>query len=200
MMKSCNKLVLDPFCLRQFVSHSGTKGNIDFDPVDFEKRVNEQYSPEDLKEGYAPFCKHLFIKNFTGSTLYYEKITEDNRKLLQTSYESRREEELPVLKRFFSKEDVKPRPALYLDIILYSKEQIQKENESMKTKDPNADTQYDWGIISVKSQDLDYEIPMDPITCMRNSLGKEEGGSGVPLDREAYMKSVQFWKDHALIQ
>ena len=31
---------------------------------------------------------------------------------------------------------------------------------------------------------------MDPITMMRNALGKEEGGSGVKLNREEYMKSV----------
>jgi len=34
---------------------------------------------------------------------------------------------------------------------------------------------------------------MDPITMMRNALGKEEGGSGVPLDKTKYMESVKFW-------
>jgi hypothetical protein len=28
---------------------------------------------------------------------------------------------------------------------------------------------------------------------MRNSLGMEEGGSGVPLSREKYSESVAFW-------
>ncbi len=28
---------------------------------------------------------------------------------------------------------------------------------------------------------------------MRNALGKEEGGSGIPLDRKEYMKSVEYW-------
>jgi len=27
---------------------------------------------------------------------------------------------------------------------------------------------------------------MDPITIMRNALGKEEGGSGVPINKEIY--------------
>lgn len=31
---------------------------------------------------------------------------------------------------------------------------------------------------------------MDPITIMRNALGKEEGGSGVPIHKETYNKSV----------
>ena len=58
---------------------------------------------------------------------------------------------------------------------------------------------YDWGIISIKFQDCDFEIPMDPITAMRNALGPKEGGSGVPLDREAYLKSVEFWKNHVVL-
>ena len=55
------------------------------------------------------------------------------------------------------------------------------------------------GNVSIKAQDVDYELPMNPITVMRNSLGKEHGGSGVPLDRDAYMESVSYWKDHVVV-
>jgi len=41
------------------------------------------------------------------------------------------------------------------------------------------------------------EMPMAPITMMRNALGVAEGGSGVPLDPEAYRRSVAFWSAHA---
>lgn len=34
---------------------------------------------------------------------------------------------------------------------------------------------------------------------MRNSLGKDEGGSGVELDRKAYEESVAYWQGHAAI-
>ena len=33
-----------------------------------------------------------------------------------------------------------------------------------------------WGIISVKGQLCDYELPMQPITMMRNALGAAEVG------------------------
>ena len=79
------------------------------------------------------------------------------------------------------------------------KQQVQAENKARNSLDENEDIPYDWAVVSVKSQDIAQEIPMDPITCMRNALGKEEGGSGIPLDRTAYLKSVEFWKDHALI-
>jgi hypothetical protein len=40
---------------------------------------------------------------------------------------------------------------------------------------------------------------MTPITAMRNALGKDEGGSGVPMNREEYLKAVAYWKDHAVV-
>lgn len=59
---------------------------------------------------------------------------------------------------------------------------------------------FDWGVISIKPQDIDQEILMDPITMMRNALGAEEGGSGVKLDREKYLESVSFWSKNAIIK
>ena len=41
-----------------------------------------------------------------------------------------------------------PPDATWLDVILYSREQIRKENEAMG--EPTADTDAPWGIISVK--------------------------------------------------
>lgn len=38
--------------------------------------------------------------------------------------------------------------------------------------DPNKDIDYDYGIVSVKFEDEKKETPMDPITMMRNALGK----------------------------
>lgn len=119
--------------------------------------------------------------------------------MLKTAYEARTEKELPVLKRYFTADQVSPGKAKYLDVILYSKDQIRIENEAMGNVDANGDEDYEWGIISIKAQDCEGEIPMEPITAMRNALGKEEGGSGVPLDREKYLKAVEFWKSHALV-
>ena len=61
-----------------------------------------------------------------------------------------------------------------------------------KTSEEAAETA-PWGIVSIKAQDVDYEIPMTPITAFRNALGKDEGGSGVPLDRDAYLEAYKFW-------
>ena len=94
-----------------------------------------------------------------------------------------------------------PEPAVaeFLDVILYSREQINKESEAMgKGKDLTETAP--WGIISLKAQSVDYELPMQPITMMRNALGKEQGGSGVALERDKYKESVAFWTKYASIK
>ena len=40
-------------------------------------------------------------------------------------------------------------------------------------EDPNKDIGYDYGIVSIKPTDFDSETPMQPITMLRNALGKE---------------------------
>ena len=93
-----------------------------------------------------------------------------------------------------------PRVAEYLDIILYSRDQIVKENEAVEVQADPSHSQSPWGIVSIKAQDVDHELPMKPITMMRNAIGKAQGGSGVPIDRDEYMKAVEYWKTHAVIK
>ncbi len=111
---------------------------------------------------------------------------------------SRKPSELAVLIQYFDKDEVPPPEASHLDIILYSREQIIQENIAMGETPP--DTDAPWGIISVKGQLCDYELPMQPITMMRNALGKEYGGSGVPIDSDKYAQSLQFWTEHVAIK
>ena len=105
-------------------------------------------------------------------------------------------DELAVLIRYFQLKDIKDiDKAKYLDIILYSREQIQLENKAMgMAKNPELAP---WGIISIKPTNVNYETPMTPMTMLRNALGKEQGGSGISLDKEKYNQSVDFWKQHA---
>ncbi|CAM9161912.1 unnamed protein product [Chrysoparadoxa australica] len=197
-MASHHSLVMDAFAIRQFTDPNYTGTKVEYDSVEFEAKVNELHEAgAELVDGYAPFCKHVFVPNFAGVKGSIVRITPENEKLLKSGYEARKEGELPVLIRWFPKESVPVEEAKYLDIILYSREQIQKENEAMgETGKP--DETAPWGIISVKAQDIDVEIPMQPITMLRNALGVKEGGSGVPLDAEKYAASVDFWKDHAI--
>ncbi|KAJ8606377.1 hypothetical protein CTAYLR_009321 [Chrysophaeum taylorii] len=190
-------IVVDPFCLRQFDPASGKTPFIPMSVAEFEAKVNELYDDDNkLTDGYAPFCKHLFVPNFAGCESNVVAITAENEHLLRSGYVARTDAELPVLERWFPKTEFPTTPkAKFLDLILYSRDQINKENEAMGAS-PNPATA-PWGIVSVKAQDVDSELPMTPITVMRNALGKDQGGSGVPLDPAAYRASVAYWKAHA---
>eukprot|EP00529_Nitzschia_sp_RCC80_P001998 CAMPEP_0113452006 /NCGR_PEP_ID=MMETSP0014_2-20120614/6627_1 /TAXON_ID=2857 /ORGANISM="Nitzschia sp." /LENGTH=215 /DNA_ID=CAMNT_0000343371 /DNA_START=174 /DNA_END=821 /DNA_ORIENTATION=- /assembly_acc=CAM_ASM_000159 len=201
-------LVVDPFCFRQFSEHEASEayGGTVFkiSVSELEEIANSKYSSDLLKDGYAPFCKHLFIENdFEGGNDVRVNVlpAQGNEHLIRTSYAARNEKELPVLQRFIPMGAVKETDlpvAKYFDLILYSREQIRKENESMG-KPPGDEVTAPWGIVSIKAQMEDYELPMNPITQMRNALGKDQGGSGLPLEREAYMKSVRYWEANVVV-
>lgn len=197
-------ICLDAFARRQF-QDGCESGFISNDPEGFIAQVQEllkdKLNDADLLvDGYAPFCKHIFIPNFTNASAATVKITAENKGLIETDYVARTEKELPVLTRFLPVQKLggweKMPKADYLDLILYSREQIIKENAAMGN--PNVDTAA-WGIISIKPQNENFETPMQPITMLRN-ISIELGGSGVALDAENYKKSVAFWKDHVSLQ
>lgn len=137
--------------------------------------------------GYAPFCELHAHRNWTSTRCSVIAIDDDNRHRLRSAYEARTRDELPVLVRWF--EGILPPVAAYLLPILYSREQLAKEGTAIDA---------DWGIVGCPLYTMTPdEIPMVPITMMRNALGVAEGGSGVPLDRAAYRASVAFWESHA---
>lgn len=201
-MSMSKSLVVDEFAFRQFAESESSKsygGTVFSIPIkEFEDIANARYDESNLVDGYAPFCKHIFIENdFTDAQVNVIAITPENESCLRSKYEARNDKELPVLTRHFPHDLVvsldNPLPkAKYLDLILYSREQVNKENEAMGK--PTSDEKAPWAIISVKAQNENFEIPMTPITAMRNALGKDEGGSGVPLDRDAYMAAFKFWE------
>ena len=132
MSAAQHELVLDPFVIRQFDDTEYTGTRFDYNKAEFEAKVNEYYKSGNcpLVDGYAPFCKHIFVPNFVGDSIRvpYLEITPENEDKLRSGYDARREEELAVLVRWFPA-DSAPEPAVaeYLDVILYSREQIRKE-------------------------------------------------------------------------
>lgn len=170
-----------------------------------------------------PYSKHVFVPNFADMECGYAEVTPENAHLVESCYEARTEKELPVLIQYIDRNKYPAPKATFLDVILYSRDQIIKENEAMGNPVCStwsfyprplcsnmtagsslalqvSDSTAPWGIISVKGQLCDYELPMQPITIMRNALGKEHGGSGVPLDFDKYMESVNFWKKNVALK
>ncbi len=180
------QIVLTSFARTRLFPRDGRRNAIQGESASgFEQYLNE-HVPLKVLEGYAPFCKLHVHANWTQTRCLTVPITAENRHLLRSSYEARNREELPVLVRWF--EGVEPAVASFLVVILYSREQLLKEGTRVEA---------DWGVVGCLATAEPEEIPMAPITMMRNALGVEEGGSGVPMDRDAYRRSVAYWETHA---
>ena len=179
-------IVLTEFARTRLFPRTSRRNTIqDCTPGQFERHLNEVPALKVL-DGYAPFCKLHVHRNWTSTRCIALPITDDNRQQLRSAYEARTPDELPVLVRWF--EGVEPPVADYLVVILYSREQLAKEGTAVEA---------DWGVVGCLYTDEPAEIPMAPITMMRNALGVDQGGSGVPLDQDAYRRSVAFWDAHA---
>ncbi len=178
-------IVLTPFARARLFPKGRRNAIVGVTPQEYERYLNE-HEPLKVLDGYAPFCKLHVHANWTQTRCLTVPITAENRHLLRSAYEARNKAELPVLVRWF--EGVKPPVASYLVVILYSREQMAKEGTPVEA---------DWGVVGCLATAEPEEIPMAPITMMRNALGVEEGGSGVPMDREAYRRAVAFWESNA---
>jgi hypothetical protein len=179
-------IVLTPFARTRLFPTQPRRNTIqDCTAEQFERRLDDE-PPLKVLDGYAPFCKLHVHRNWTSTRCLTVAITDDNRDRLRSAYEARTKEELPVLVRWF--EDVEPPVANWLVAILYSRAQLAKEGSPIDA---------DWGVVGCLYTAEPEEIPMAPITMMRNALGVEEGGSGMALDREAYRRSVEFWEANA---
>ena len=175
---------LTEFARRRLFTRRGN-GVLDITPEQFVDHLNT-HPPERVIPGYAPFCELHAHRNWTSTRCATVEITDDNRHQLRSAYEARSDDELPVLVRWF--EGITPPVANYLVPILYSREQLAIEGSAIEA---------DWGIVGCLYTMEPEETPLAPITMIRNALGVDEGGSGVPLDREAYRRSVAFWDRHA---
>lgn len=179
-------IILTEFARRRLFPREPRANTIqDCTPGEFERRLNAE-PPFKVLQGYAPFCRLHVHRNWTSTRCLTVPVTDANRHLLRSDYEARSDAELPVLVRWF--EGVEPPVAQYLVVILYDRVQLEKEGTAIDG---------DWGVVGCMYTAEPEEIPMAPITMMRNALGVEEGGSGVPLDREAYRRSVEYWRTHA---
>ena len=219
------KIKITDFGKRHFELKSGGTKILDRTPEEFEETLNSlveimcdadrpmlvmlpqfiadgRWENSKIIEGYAPFCKLIAIPNFTNARVGSMLINISNYQYLRHGYSARTEKELPVMSRWFELPLSAP-VADYLIVVVYSKEQIDKEGRELEGDNP--DEKYipfdaDWGIVAILGQTHPSEEPMQPITMMRNALGTNEGGSGVPLNRERYLESVKFWNENAIVK
>lgn len=188
------KIIISDFAIsRHFNPTFGGTKILDMIPDQVEFQINS-LAPVADADGYAPFCKHFFFENFSEALDGVAEITPENQGLLQSGYEARTPAELPVLSRWFSRKDVPVGKAQYLDMVVYSREHCVTK-EGMEVPEG-----VEWVVVSINSAPTPEESPMPPATMVRNALGTSEGGSGVPLNRDAYLASVAYWSKWAIVR
>lgn len=217
MRESREKIGLSQFVERQFPNYFDLESQIDqirngdFDFIPQKKEnfileLNKKISKGALSplhdnsegkwiKGYAPFCRGIIINNWTRSLNSWRKKTKDVEHLGRFNYIGRNDKELEMPE--YQLEDdgtITPQKAKYLHIILYNWKQMKLENPDLEYNG------IDWYIVCVKAQDVDYELPMTPITIIRNALGIEQGGSGVVINNLEYGKSVNYHKNNVRIK
>ena len=203
------KIQLTSFALRHFDKSFGGTKIFDFTPEEFQMKINSivkgdgtftfGLKEEELIRGYAPFCKLLPIVNFTDAKVGSLPITIENYQYLRSGYSARTKDELPIFSRWFEL-PIEPPDAEYLMLVLYSKKQLIKESKGKDNATEIFGFDADYGIVAILGQFYSNEEPMKPETMIRNALGIKEGGSGVKLNKKAYLKSVDFWSKNATVK
>ena len=215
------KIKVTDFAKRHFEKKFGGTKILDYTFEEFEKKLefikNKNYSSDSLigeygtnigkmfiYKGYAPFCKLVAIPNFTNARVGSLPIALENYPFIRSGYSARTESELPVFSRWLELPLPAPK-AEWLILVLYDKEQIDKEGRITEGEGKNPNEKYvpldaDYGIVAILGQTHPNEEPMKPETMIRNALGINEGGSGVPLNRKKYLESVEFWSNNITVK
>ena len=191
------RIAITEFALRNWEPGASGTRMLGISPDDLVRRGNQALADGTaLVPGYAPFCKHLFLPNDTPTLCGFAPVTEGNRHLLRSGYRARRDGERAVLERWF--EGIEAPRAEWLDVILYSHAQL--VIEAAEFPEEQAVPDCDWGVVSIIGTLEPHEPPMPPATQIRNALGREEGGSGRPINPDAYDRAVIFWEGHATVR
>ena len=76
-----------------------------------------------------------------------------------------------------------------VDLILYRKDVLKETQENSNDAD--------WELIAFMAKPKELDMPMGPVTMMRNQLQKEGGTKG-EYSSENWAKSVDFWQRYAI--
>lgn len=180
------------FCMRQVEpSFVGTKlTHDDIDAIMVYVNANPDKSRPGYMDGVLVWSIPMDL--IPGVMSPVAEITDANRHQLVSEYRARRDGEIPILVRYL-KGAVKVQPST-VDAVIYTRKQLESESEGEACVGIEGD------LIVVLANRYEGESLMDPNTMIRNHMGPDFGGSGKPLDKEVYAKSVAFWNGHALVE
>lgn len=189
------KIGLTKFALTSHFVKGKTGTYIDMNPKEFLETLETKNIS--VSTGYADFCKIITVHNFTDARPGTIPLDDRVQYIVSHDYKARTEDEIPVLSRWVELHSFEQDPAKWLHIVVYSKEQIEKEGSDFIFTDSqdHADETKDWGIVAIMAEDSDKIPPPPPTTLMRNVMGTEYGGSGYKHSLQEFNESVEFWRN-----
>ena len=148
--------------------------------------ASKEIKRENYKKGYrdgvilVPVEKKL-INNFVCPIVKIDKNTK-----LIAEYKKRREDEEPYIK--ISALNGKTVKTGNVDLILYRNDVLKETGEN--------ETEKEWELISFHAIPIDFnDLPMGPVTMMRNQL-QLKGGTKGTYSSNMWAKSVNFWQKY----
>ena len=172
--------------VRRQTKGSGKTYSKDMTFEEIAKHASKQIKREKYKKGYRDgvilvSVEEDLINNFVCPIIKIDKNTK-----LIAEYTKRREDEEPYIKiSALNGETVK---TANVDLILYRKDVLKETNEN--------ETDKDWELISFHAIPKEINnLPMGPVTMMRNQLELKGGTKGDYSSKE-WAESTNFWQKY----
>jgi len=183
------KVAVNEFVQRQ-VQGSGKTYSSDLSFEEMAKHAAEQMASGNYREGYrngvrivecSQELNHHFICPFT-------KVNEDTE--FVSKVVRRRSDEEPYIQTRAA--NATPIPTGKVEFILYHHDVLAENDEQS--------TDSDWELISIHALPEGVaELPMGPVTMMRNQL-ELPGGTKASYTSEEWARSVRFWQQYAAVE
>ena len=174
------------FVKRQIKGSGKTySNNFTFDEI---SKIAEQHlNNNNYTKGYRDGVILITIKNNVTDNFICPLVKIDkNTKLVAKMTKRRDEEESYIQIRALNGKEL---IASSVDLVLYRKDVLAETNENS--------TNPDWELIAFMAKPKELELPMGPVTMMRNQLQKQGGTKG-KYSSEEWAESVDFWQKYAI--
>ena len=157
--------------------------------MSFEEIANhacEQIKKNEFKKGYRDGVILVTVKKNLLNDFVSPIVKIDEKTQLIAEYKKRRDDEDPYIK--ISALNGNTLITGSVDLILYRNDVLKETNEN--------ETNMPWELISFHAIPLDLkDLPMGPVTMMRNQLQLKGGTKGF-YKSEEWAKSIEFWQKY----
>jgi len=191
MTKHRQSVAVNEFVLRQVEGSGKTfcKG-LTFQQIAEYAENQLNFNPNSIQPGYRDGVLLIQCEAKMNAHFFSPMVKVDDNTKLEAIVTKRREEEESYIQ--IRALNGKLLPTSRVDLILYRQDVLAENNEQT--------TEADWELIAFQAVPEGMEeLPMGPITMMRNQL-ELPGGTAANYASEKWAESVNFWQKYAFLK